>query len=116
MRLAKERPLPPPWEIPLAELNARTSELAALRAIAQGLADEHQQRRGFEFICRFLCAEKRRTFFPGGEDGRRASDFAEGRRFVATQLRRIVELEPVTVDSRGEPPPMPAAKPEVSDA
>jgi hypothetical protein len=103
---------PPPWSFPLAELNSKAinSDIAAIRATADGTADEYQQRAAFAFICRRLCGEGQMTFWPGGEDGRRATDFAEGRRWVGIQLRRIVALVPERIDTRGEPPQMPAAQ------
>lgn len=97
----------PPWSLPIAELNGLPSEVAAVKALAEGGADEHQQRLAFGFICRRLCGESTLSFWPGAEDGRRASDFAEGRRWVGIQLRRIVALLPERQDSRGDPPPMP---------
>lgn len=103
----KRRVEPPPWSLPLADLNKLVSEVAAIRALAEGGADQYQQRMAFEFICDRLCNEGVMSFWPGGEDGRRASDFAEGRRWVAIQLRRIVALLPDRFDPRGEPPAMP---------
>jgi hypothetical protein len=32
-------------------------------------------------------------FFPGGDEGRRLSDFASGRRFVGQQLVRQIKLK-----------------------
>ena len=45
-------------------------------------------------ILRVLCETDRMTFWPGAEDGRRATDFAEGKRWVGVQLRRIEKLRP----------------------
>ena len=98
---------PPPWSLPIAELNKLPSEIAAVRAVAEGGADEHQQRMAFAFICARLCGADKISFWPGGDDGRRATDFAEGRRWVAIQLRRIVALMPARFDARGEPPALP---------
>lgn len=98
---------PAPWSLPLAELNKLPSEIAAVRAVAEGAADEHQQRMAVAFICSRLCGERKMSFWPGGEDGKRATDFAEGKRWVAIQLRRVVDLVPARNDVRGEPPAMP---------
>jgi hypothetical protein len=49
------------------------------------------------------CAKPRMTFWAGGEDGRRATDFAEGKRWVGLQLRRIEKLRP---DHRDETAPL----------
>jgi hypothetical protein len=42
------------------------------------------------------------TFWPGGEDGKRATDFAEGKRWVGVQLRRIEKLRPDHRNESGE--------------
>lgn len=103
---------PVPWSLPLTELNKHPSEVAAIRALAEGGADEHQQRMAFGFILSRLCGVDAMSFWPGGEDGKRATDFAEGRRWVGIQLRRIVKLVPDRFDTRGAPPPMPMAREE----
>lgn len=102
---------PPPWSLPIKELNAHPAEVAAIRALAEGGADEHQQRAAFRFILSRLCGLDTMSFWPGGEDGKRATDFAEGRRWVGIQLRRIVKsLVPERYDTRDAPPPMPMAR------
>lgn len=106
----RKPPEPPPWSLPIGELNGYVSEVAAIRALAEGGADQYQQRMAIGFICSRLCGEGTMSFWPGGEDGKRASDFAEGRRWVAIQLRRIIALVPERFDPRGEPPPMPMAR------
>lgn len=103
----KEKPPPQllPWQLPVERIPA--DAIVAIRAIADGTANEHQQRRAFEFIREDMCGVDRMTYWPGGEDGRRASDFAEGKRWVGTMLRRITRLKPERVDPRGAPPAMP---------
>lgn len=101
----------PPWSLPIEELNGYTAEIAAIRALGDGTADEYQQRAALEFICKRLCGEGTMSFWPGAEDGRRATDFAEGRQWPAIQLRRILKLEPVRISARDEPPAMPKSEP-----
>lgn len=96
-----------PWQLPLVE----PADVYALQALEKGTANEAQQKRAISFVTVKLCAADRMTFYPGGEDGRRASDFAEGKRWVGGQLRRILKLRP-DHGARGAP----ESQPEVKDA
>ncbi len=80
----------------------RTGGRVALQAVAKGTANEGQQQRAWDYILRALCETDRMSFWPGGDDGRRASDFAEGKRWVGIQLKRIEKMRP---DLRGVSPP-----------
>lgn len=101
---------PWPWQIPLGIENA---DIFALQALERGTANAAQQKRAVAFIERKLCATDRMSFYPGGEDGKRASDFAEGKRWVGNQLRRLLKLRPDHGSGRAlEEPPAPAAEPE----
>ena len=84
-----------PWQM----LRMVDVDIFALQAVAKGIANDAQQMRAFDYIVRVLCETDRMTFWPGGEDGKRATDFAEGKRWVGLQLRRIEKLRP---DHRGE--------------
>jgi hypothetical protein len=75
--------LPPAWDI---------ADASAIQALARGEADSHQQKRAMDFIITKLCATYDLSFRPGGEDGRRATDFAEGRRMVGTQIVKHIHL------------------------
>jgi hypothetical protein len=79
-----------PWQMPAIE----DADIFALQAIARGEASAVQQQRGYEYVVRALCETDRMTFWPGAEDGRRATDFAEGKRWVGLQLRRIEKMRP----------------------
>lgn len=89
-----------PWQLPAIT----DGDVFALQALAKGVANEAQQKQGFDYIVRALCETDRMTFWPGGEDGKRATDFAEGKRWVGIQLRRIEKLRP---DHRDETTRMP---------
>lgn len=104
----KKRSTRLPWTLLIEDI--APGDIAAVRAIADGSADEHQQRAAFAFIRDKLAGVNVMSFWPGGEDGRRATDFAEGKRWVGDQLRRIINLQPQSYDSRGEPPPMPGGR------
>jgi hypothetical protein len=84
-----------PWQIPRID----DADIFALQAIANGTASNAQQRRAYEYVIRALCETDRMTFWPGGEDGKRATDFAEGKRWVGLQLRRFEKMRP---DHRNE--------------
>ena len=95
-----------PWQLPVGDIPH--SAVVALKALEQGTADEFQQREAWAYIREQLCDVDKMSFWPGGEDGRRATDFAEGKRWVGDQLRRIVRFKPEKIDPRGEPPAMPS--------
>jgi len=79
-----------PWQMPRIE----DADIFALQAIANGTAGTAQQQRAYAYVVRTLCETDRMTFWPGGEDGKRATDFAEGKRWVGLQLRRIEKMRP----------------------
>lgn len=64
-------------------------EVAALQAMKRGEASPDQQVRAMNFILENVCCRFDMSFRPG-EDGARASDFAEGKRYVANQIVRLV--------------------------
>lgn len=98
---------PLPWKLPPIE----DADIFAIQAFSKGIAGEAEQLRVWA-VLRKLAGADAMSFWPGGEDGRRASDFAEGKRWVADQMRRLSRLKPAQVSSRGEPPPMPGANQE----
>jgi len=88
-----------PWLFPAID----NADIFAIQAVAQGRANEGQQIRAFDYIVRVLCETDRMTFWPGADDGRRATDFAEGKRWIGVQLRRIERLRP-DMSGMGLPP------------
>lgn len=91
---------------PLQAPKLEAHEEAAIRAVAQGIADPHQQRLAIAVIRVKIAGEDLISFWPGGEDGRRASDFAEGKRFVGITIGRVTRRTG-PVDLRDEPPAVP---------
>jgi hypothetical protein len=82
-----------PWQMP----RIADADIFALQAVANGQASAAQQQRAYDYIIRALCETERMTFWPGTpgmDDGRRATDFAEGKRWVGLQLRRIEKMRP----------------------
>ncbi len=87
-----------PWQLPRVE----DADIFAVQALAKGIANDTQQKRALDYIVRALCETDRMTFWSGGEDGRRATDFAEGKRWVGLQLRRIEKMRIVHGESSAE--------------
>jgi hypothetical protein len=79
-----------PWQMP----RITDADIFALQAVANGEANAAQQQRAYDYVVRTLCETDRMTFWPGADDGRRATDFAEGKRWVGLQLRRIEKMRP----------------------
>lgn len=84
------KPEPLPWQV----VDLEDGDILALQALEKGLANAGQQQRALEVIKVKLCRYRRMSFFPGGDDGRRATDFAEGKRFIASQIDRILNMRP----------------------
>ncbi len=60
-------------------------DIGAIKALIDGRAEPHQQQRVVVWL-RKACGMDALSFRPGGEDGRRSTDFAEGKRFVGLQF------------------------------
>ncbi len=64
----------------------------AFRAMKSGLANDFQQQLVLKWI-EYATGTgdwEGLTFRPGGEEGRRETDFAEGKRFVGLQIRKMM--------------------------
>jgi hypothetical protein len=69
-------------------------DAGAVRALFRGQAMEHQQLRVIE-ILKHISGAYDLSYRPG-EEGRRDTDFAEGKRFVWLQLLKPTKLVPTT--------------------
>jgi hypothetical protein len=78
-----------PWFPPQCE----KADIAAVKALASGSANPEQQVRAIKWIVEEACMYYNLSFCPGGEDGRRDSDFAEGRRFVGAEIVKMTKLD-----------------------
>jgi len=67
-------------------------QVSAIKALARGEATPDQQRIAVEYLLHGLSVVDGLSFRPDALGGQRETDFAEGRRFVGLQLRRIVLL------------------------
>lgn len=70
-----------PWE----PLEIDEYEIRALKAVANGVASDAQQKRAIEVIVHKFAGTYDQSFRPG-PDGHRATDFAEGKRFVGNRI------------------------------
>lgn len=77
-----------PWIPPAYEL----ADVSALQALEKGTANADQQRRALAWIVNVAAARDEMSYRPGAEDGRRDTDFAEGRRFVGNQVVKLLRL------------------------
>lgn len=96
----KRKPrVPAPWE-PAAYEKA---DVIAIQALNEGRADAHEQRRALEWIIDKASNAYDMSFRPGGEEGSRDTDFAEGRRYVGNQIVKLTKMNVTTVfkDSNG---------------
>jgi hypothetical protein len=88
---------------PLISIDAVT----AIVACVDGVATPQQAKLAMDWIMQEAARVPDLSFQIGGEDGRRATDFAEGRRYVGHLIRQM--LHPKTMEmaraaaSRGTP-------------
>jgi hypothetical protein len=83
-KLPEHKPwLPTPYE---------PADVGALKALANGTANAEQQQRALNFIITKICGTYDETYFPGGEEGRRDSDYAAGMRKVGLTIVKMLKL------------------------
>lgn len=91
----RPRRLPPPqahsaspWLPPSYE----DVDVMAIQALARGEAQPHQQKRALDWIIDSAAGTYDMSYRPGS-DGRRDTDFAEGRRSVGLAIVKLVKLK-----------------------
>ncbi len=77
------------------------ADQAALKALRDGTASPHQQQRALGWVL-FAAGLYDQTWRPGGTEGQRASDFAQGARHVGLQIRRLMDLPSLGSAKGGE--------------
>ena len=82
-----KKPETRPWAPAKAEL----PDTVALQALSNGTADEHQQKRALKWIIEVSAGTYDQQFYPG-DDGRRDTDFALGRRYVGLSIVKELRL------------------------
>ncbi len=84
--MARKPVVHPVWDTAPFEL----ADAVAIKAVAEGKATSEQQIRALNWITNTAGRLNRMSFQP---DSERASCFAEGRRFVGVQIRRLVRTQ-----------------------
>lgn len=99
----KAAPSPRPPKIPAPWLPAPyTGAIAhAIRACIGGTATEHQQKLAMNWIINVASNADDMSYRPGGLEGDRDSAFAEGRRYVGNQIKKLFNL-PLSITTQGE--------------
>lgn len=78
------------------------AEVIAIKALKEGVANEHQQQLALRAIVEKIARVHDMSFRPGGSDGERATAFAEGKRYVGAQIVRAINL-PMTMSGDHAP-------------
>jgi hypothetical protein len=111
--LKPRRPKPNPWD-PSRDVQSpsgRTEyaqDCTAFQLLAQGECPEHLQKRAIECLMH-ICGTYDLEFRPGGAEGRRASDFAAGKRSVGLEVVAMlrVNVSKLLESTTGEPQEQP---------
>jgi hypothetical protein len=86
-----KKPTPvPPYVPPKYE----KIDITALIALSQGAANEFQQKRILDLLINRLCETYGLSYRPGGPEADRDTAFAEGKRFVGTQIVKLINSNP----------------------
>lgn len=75
---------------------------AAFQALQRGNATSEQQKRALDWLVRSCCRTYDLSYRPGDDEGRRDTDFAEGRRSVGLQLVTMLNLKIGLLTTRRE--------------
>lgn len=75
--------MPPPWE---------NADALSLRRVAAGNASSVEQQRAIAWIMK-ATGYTDEPFRPGGEDGRRNTDFALGKAFIGRQIAKLLNVD-----------------------
>jgi hypothetical protein len=78
------------------------ADVAAIQSMTRGEATAEQQKRAIKWIIESACGTYDQTYWPGGEDGRRNTDFAEGKRFVGNSIVKMTRLNTMSLKERGD--------------
>jgi hypothetical protein len=80
------------------------ADAVAIKAVAAGEATPEMQRRAIEAIVNRICSIHELSFRAEDHGGTRETDFAEGKRFVGLQVRKVITtpLQTLTGEERQE--------------
>jgi len=87
---------------PWLPVEYEVADAAAIQAMAEGVAEPEQQKRVLKWIIERAAGTYDQSFYPGGEEGRRNSDFAEGRRFVGNSIVKMLRVNISSMRRREE--------------
>lgn len=73
------------------------SDLAALKALNEGRAEPYQQQLVLQWLV-YACGTYENPYRPGGEDGRRATDFAAAKQMIGQQIVKLINLPAADAD------------------
>lgn len=85
-----KKPVIQPWSS--IDDQVDDQDIAAVKALAAGVANEGQQKMVLALIINRIAGTYDMSFRPGGPEGDRASSFAEGKRYVGNALVRLMKL------------------------
>lgn len=91
---------------PWLPVDYELADVDAMRALSLGTANKDQQLRAIQWILLKAADRLGMSFHPGGEEGRRNTDFMEGRRFVGNQVVKLINTDPTKIkpkDRRSDP-------------
>lgn len=88
--------------VPWMPENYDPADAAAVQAVANGIADEVQQKRAMSWVVNNLCRTYDSTFFPESE---RNSVFADGKRSVGLQLVKLIKINVSKITKKGKQQP-----------
>lgn len=82
------------WDFPNIDLNSAIS----LKAVGAGTANAAQQKVALDWIIREASQFYGLSWRPGGQDGARATDLFEGRRFVGNAITYVLNMKSTQID------------------
>ena len=84
-----ERKMPPTWK----PADYVPADVYALKALAEGTANEDQQARALRWIMNGASNYLDASFRPDGQGGQWDTAFGEGRRFVGLQIAKLLNMD-----------------------
>lgn len=86
----KLKPAPAPWAEPVYE----KADVIAIQLVAQGKGEAIHQKRVIDIVVNKMAETYGLSFRPDSDGGERATSFAEGKRFVGSQLVKLMKANP----------------------
>lgn len=86
--MKNQKSAPEPWMPAEYEI----ADVAAIQAIFRGDATPDQQKRALNWVIERAAGTYDMSYIPGGADGARNTDFAEGKRFVGNSIVKMLKI------------------------